>query len=462
MATILLREDDITKNTPVGGSVEMSRLIPAIKQAQITAIKPLLGDALYNKLTEDFKEGNLEKIYLELYDDYVKPMLIHLSTSYFFTYGAYQIGNKGIYKATGSDTEGLSKNEVDYISKAQYSYYESYKSEFFNFIDVNAKYITEYSKSETSSTKRKKFGGWSFGVNGNAPSTGGNASSAIKNEIEVLKETVSILEGTVGDNGNTITLIQDNIEVLEESLSILEGNIGDNVNAITINQNEIDELELAVTEIENTKSSLNQPIFNGEVGIIGDLHFKNKGDKIFGGNSRSNFIEMYDSQTGGINLRTLNGTSPVNIEGGLNITGQFITDSSIGLDSGKAFKGASNSSFMPYDGSSGNMVLTPSTVGYFGKIRFNYGPDSLEGFRLTHLGDVGIGTTSPSTKLDVVGTIKGTEVVDNNGNTLSQKIDSKTINEPNGSDVVANIVSLTQAEYDAGSVNPDTFYIITD
>jgi len=253
MATILLREDDITKNTPVGGSVEMSRLIPAIKQAQITAIKPLLGDALYNKLTEDFKEDTLEGIYLELYDDYVKPMLIHLSTSYFFTYGAYQIGNKGIYKATGSDAEGLSKNEVDYISKAQYSYYESYKSEFFNFIDVNAKYVTEYSKSETASTKRKKFGGWSFGVNGNSPSTGGNASSAIKNEIDVLKETVSILEGTVGDNGNEITLIQDNIEVLEESLSILEGNIGDNVNNITINQNEIDELELAVTEIENNK-----------------------------------------------------------------------------------------------------------------------------------------------------------------------------------------------------------------
>jgi hypothetical protein len=253
MATILLREDDITKNTPVGGSVEMSRLIPAIKQAQITAIKPLLGDALYNKLTEDFKEDILEGIYLELYDDYVKPMLIHLSTSYFFTYGAYQIGNKGIYKATGSDSEGLSKNEVDYISKAQYSYYESYKGEFFNFIDVNAKYITEYSKSETSSTKRKTFGGWSFGVNGNAPSTGGNASSAIKNEIEVLEESLSILEGTVGDNGNTITLIQDNIDELEESLSILEGTVGDNGNNITINQNEIDELELAVTEIENTK-----------------------------------------------------------------------------------------------------------------------------------------------------------------------------------------------------------------
>jgi len=77
-------------------------------------------------------------------------------------------------------------------------------------------------------------------------------------------------------------------------------------------------------------------------------------------------------------------------------------------------------------------------------------------------GNVGIGTTSPSTKLDVFGTIKGTVVVDNNGNTLSQKIDSKTINEPVGSDKVANIVSLTQAEYDAATPISTTFYIITD
>jgi hypothetical protein len=217
-----------------------------------------------------------------------------------------------------------------------------------------------------------------------------------------------------------------------------------------------------LVSVLNNKSSLNQPVFNGEVGIVGNLHFKNKGDKIFGGISRSNFIEMYNPQTGGINLRTLNGTSAVNIEGGLNITGQFNTDKSIKLDSGKAFEGANNSSFLPYDGLTGNMVLTPSTLGSYGKIRFNYGPNSLEGFRLTDLGDVGIGTTSPSTKLDVVGTIKGTVVVDNNGNTLSQKIDSKTINEPSGSDVVANIVSLTQAEYDASTPTLTTFYIITD
>jgi hypothetical protein len=40
-------------------------------------------------------------------------------------------------------------------------------------------------------------------------------------------------------------------------------------------------------------------------------------------------------------------------------------------------------------------------------------------------------------------------------------IDSQTVGEPSGSDQVLNVVSLTQAQYDAGSHNADTLYVIT-
>jgi len=41
-------------------------------------------------------------------------------------------------------------------------------------------------------------------------------------------------------------------------------------------------------------------------------------------------------------------------------------------------------------------------------------------------------------------------------------INSDTTGEPSGSDVVLNVVSLTQAEYNAGTPVSTTFYIITD
>jgi len=163
MATLLLKEDDITKNTPIGGNVEISRLIPAIKSAQITAIKPLLGEDFYAELVEKFKTDNLTDEYEALYEDYVKPMLIHLSTAYYFSYGAYNIGNSGIYKATGSDAESISKDEVDYLVKAQEKQYESYKVGYFKFIEANTSLFPLYNKEETQSTKRRSYGGWSFG-----------------------------------------------------------------------------------------------------------------------------------------------------------------------------------------------------------------------------------------------------------------------------------------------------------
>ena len=43
----------------------------------------------------------------------------------------------------------------------------------------------------------------------------------------------------------------------------------------------------------------------------------------------------------------------------------------------------------------------------------------------------------------------------------SDKLDSVTTGEPTGSDVLGNVVSLTQAEYDAGTPVATTFYIIT-
>jgi len=46
-------------------------------------------------------------------------------------------------------------------------------------------------------------------------------------------------------------------------------------------------------------------------------------------------------------------------------------------------------------------------------------------------------------------------------NALNDRVKSVTVSEPNGSDKVVNIVSLTQAEYDAGTPVADTFYIIT-
>ncbi len=76
-------------------------------------------------------------------------------------------------------------------------------------------------------------------------------------------------------------------------------------------------------------------------------------------------------------------------------------------------------------------------------------------------GRVGIAHSNPAEMLHVNGNVKGDDFLFNGGKAVS----TSTLIEPTGSDQVKNMVSLTQAEYDAGviagTIYADTFYIIT-
>ena len=366
MATLLLKEDDITKNTPIGGNVETSRLIPAIKSAQITAIKPLMGEAFYAELVEKFKTDDLSIEYETLYEDYIKPMLIHLSTAYYFSYGAYNIGNKGIYKATGADSEGVSKNEVDYLVKAQEKQYESYKRGYFAFMEANSKLFPLYSAEETRLTKRQNYGGWTFGNTGK----GGGTAKAIgitNAQYLAILERLDLLDIEVDERVFTVT-----------------GNIVDNTDPVN-------------------------PIITA-AGVM--------------------FRSVYDTDNNGVvdNSERLSGRI-LNIQANANTV---VLRTSAGGIAATAFG---------VPGGSGNSVLRAN------------------------------GTNSPISKAEIdalevdAGTLDGLNSSDYAGalattNALNDRVKSVTTAEPNGSDKVVNIVSLTQAEYDAGTPVSDTFYII--
>lgn len=156
MTKLLIRESDLFKNTPLGANIQPARIYPAIKMAQLTAIKPLLGNDLYNKILDDFVSNTLDGVYKTIFEDYVKQMLIHLSTSYYLTFGAYHITDQGIYKSTGQDNESINKNELEYIVQAQEKYYEYYKNSFYEFMeDVK---IPEFSLEQESPSS--KIGNW--------------------------------------------------------------------------------------------------------------------------------------------------------------------------------------------------------------------------------------------------------------------------------------------------------------
>ena len=390
MATLLLKEDDITKNTPIGGNVETSRLIPAIKSAQITAIKPLMGEAFYAELVEKFKTDDLSTEYETLYEDYIKPMLIHLSTAYYFTYGAYNIGNKGIYKATGADSEGVNKDEVDYLVKAQEKQYESYKRGYFAFMEANAKLFPLYSAEETRLTKRQNYGGWTFGNTGKGGGTA-KAMGITNAQYLAILERLDLLDLEVDDRVFTVT-----------------GNIVDNTDPVN-------------------------PIITGGTG--GSVDWGGIGGTLSNQTDLQALLDTFVVKVTGSSLISNQAITRLQNTSGTNTGDQDL--------SGKVDKVTGSS-----------LIENASIVRLANTSGTNTGDQDLSG-KVDKVTGSSLISDQAITRLE---NTSGTNTGDQD---LSGKVNSIVTDEPTGSDKVVNIVSLTQAEYDAGTPVTDTFYIIT-
>lgn len=158
--TILLLPEDITRNSILGGNIDKDRYLQDIKHAQNLYIKPLLGDSLYNKLVTLYTNGTLTGVYLTLYQDYIKEMIIHSSAEIYLSHGAYMVSDNGITKMKSDSAETISKEEVDFLVQSSRKLYEMYKTEFLQWVStVN---IPEWPVTDSPAKSRINIGGWSL------------------------------------------------------------------------------------------------------------------------------------------------------------------------------------------------------------------------------------------------------------------------------------------------------------
>ena len=126
LTTILIKEEQLTRNTIIGGNVDVDRYLQAIKACQNLYIKPLLGSTLYNKIVADFETSSLSGLYLEMFNDYITEMIIHGSAEIYLGQAAYMVSNSGITKTKTDASETISKEEVDYLVQSSRKLYNLY------------------------------------------------------------------------------------------------------------------------------------------------------------------------------------------------------------------------------------------------------------------------------------------------------------------------------------------------
>jgi hypothetical protein len=146
--TILLRENELTKNTLLGGNIDIDLYIPCIADAQRIRLEEILGETLYNKICLDFENDDLENEYLTLYEGYIVPFIIAAAAVEYLLIGAYKVNNNGIFKAQPDNSVAIDKTEVDYLVNNMRLKSEMYQDRMLRWLYKNN--LPEYVSSSTN------------------------------------------------------------------------------------------------------------------------------------------------------------------------------------------------------------------------------------------------------------------------------------------------------------------------
>lgn len=146
MATYLITSSEIATNTPMGGNVDPDKYTSLITDVQVLVLEPILGTKLYDKILTDFEADNLVGDYLEMFTDYIKPVMWHSVFAEYVKFGSIWVNNGGLYKHIADDADNASQDEIDSLAKSYQSKADAYISRLERYLcDKN---ISEYDNSQ--------------------------------------------------------------------------------------------------------------------------------------------------------------------------------------------------------------------------------------------------------------------------------------------------------------------------
>jgi len=146
MATYLITSEEIKLNTPMGGNVGSDKFINFITDVQVMILEPVLGTKLYDKIITDFNADSLADVYLQMFDDYIKPVIWHSVFAEYVKIGSIIVGNGGIYRHVAQDAEIARLDDINYIAKNAQSKADTYIDRLIRFLCD--KDIEEYTRNQ--------------------------------------------------------------------------------------------------------------------------------------------------------------------------------------------------------------------------------------------------------------------------------------------------------------------------
>jgi hypothetical protein len=157
---VLLKDNEITESTLLGGNIDVDRLRQCIIDAQITRLEELLGEDLYDKICNEFDAETLEGDYLILYENYIKPFLIRQGALEFLKIGAFTIGNNGIALPTPANTTAIDSKMLSNLVSEMRAKADMFADRMYKWLCKNRLPEWVCSSDNIVNTNRPSFGSW--------------------------------------------------------------------------------------------------------------------------------------------------------------------------------------------------------------------------------------------------------------------------------------------------------------
>ena len=171
--TLLIKSNDVTKGTPLGGNIDIDKYVSVIKESQVFVVEPILGTKLYKKLVQDYEGSSLAGNYLIIHEEYVKPILIQTVAAEYILIASYNVANGGVFKHQPENGSAVSKTEVDFLANKQRAKADVYIERLQRFLTDKNSEIPEYTGAQDNPFDQKPdkevstFGGWYLGRDSN-------------------------------------------------------------------------------------------------------------------------------------------------------------------------------------------------------------------------------------------------------------------------------------------------------
>ena len=144
----LLTAQEIKSNTSMGGNVDPDKFMHLLYDVQVLILEPQLGTALYNKIVADFDSNTLAGDYLEMFTNYVKPVLWHSVYAQYLRDGIVLSMNTGIYENSPENGSPADLENIKYIAKSAQSKADVYLERLERYLcDKN---LPEYDNSQVN------------------------------------------------------------------------------------------------------------------------------------------------------------------------------------------------------------------------------------------------------------------------------------------------------------------------